>query len=134
MKKIIGIVLLLAVVLGVVVASQGHKGTNTAMNMDSSHSMGSMSADAMSAKKTDQVVITNFKFVPQTITVKKGTKVTWSNKDGVAHTVTADAMPGPDSGKIAAGETYSYTYSQAGTFTYYCDIHEDMKATIIVTE
>jgi plastocyanin len=134
MKKIIGIVLVLAIVMGVVVASQSHKSTDTAMNMDSSHSMGNMSADATSAKKTDQVVITNFKIAPMTITVRKGTKVTWTNKDSVAHTVTADTMPGPDSGKITGGATYSYTYTKTGTFTYYCDIHEDMKATVIVTE
>lgn len=60
-----------------------------------------------------------------------GTTVTWTNDDTAAHTVTAD--DGSFDERIAAGETVTVTFDEAGTFAYHCDIHTSMTATVIVT-
>jgi plastocyanin len=63
--------------------------------------------------------------------VKVGTKVTWTNHDGVAHTVTADNKAF-SSGPITSGKSFSFTFTKAGTYSYACSIHTVMKGTIIV--
>ena len=77
-----------------------------------------------------------FAFSPATITIKVGTTVTWTNNTGAPHTVTSDDGTTFDSGvsnPIAAnGGTFSFTFTKAGTFTYHCQIHPFMKATVIV--
>ena len=71
-------------------------------------------------------------FVPATFTVKAGQAVTWANKDGSTHTVTS--TPGTQFDKtLAAGDTFKFTFAQAGTYQYYCTIHPWMKGTIVVT-
>jgi|ERR1035437_9566531 plastocyanin len=79
----------------------------------------------------NEVFIQGMAFSPVTLTVTTGTAVKWTNKDGVNHTVTSDNALF-DSGNIATNGTYSYTFNNAGTFTYHCSIHPTMKATIIV--
>lgn len=78
----------------------------------------------------------SFAFSPATITVKAGTTITWTNNTGAPHTVTSDDGTSFDSGinnPIAAnGGTYSFTFTKAGTYTYHCQIHPFMKATVIV--
>lgn len=77
-----------------------------------------------------------FAFSPATITIKVGTTVTWTNNTGAPHTVTSDDGTTFDSGintPISAnGGTFSFTFTKAGTFTYHCQIHPFMKATVIV--
>ena len=79
------------------------------------------------------VTISNFAFSPATITVPVGTKVTWTNQDSTDHTVTADNGTTFDSGHIAPGATFSFTFTTAGTFPYHCNIHTSMTAKVIVT-
>lgn len=84
---------------------------------------------------TSSVVIENFAFSPANITVKKGTTVSWTNKDSATHTVTEnDSQTGPDSGNLATGKSYSFTYSTVGAFKYHCAIHPNMVGTVTVTE
>jgi plastocyanin len=73
----------------------------------------------------------NFAFSPATLTVKVGTKVTWTNKDQVTHTVTAD-QGAFNSGLLPSGNSFSFTFTTAGTFSYHCNIHHSMTATIVV--
>jgi amicyanin len=79
----------------------------------------------------------SFAFSPTTLTIKVGSTVTWTNMTPAPHTVTSDDGKSFDSGlsnPIApSGGTYSFTFKQAGTFSYHCQIHPYMKATIIVT-
>ena len=77
------------------------------------------------------VTIANMGFSPDTLTVKVGDKVTWTNQDSVEHTATADDNSF-DTGAIAQGQSRSITFSKAGTYTYHCNIHPSMKAKIIV--
>lgn len=79
----------------------------------------------------NSVTISNFAFSPATLTVKVGTKVTWTNNDSVAHTATAD-QGAFNSPTLETGSTYSFTFTKAGTYTYHCAIHSYMTATIVV--
>jgi plastocyanin len=79
-----------------------------------------------------QVKIINFSYDPVNLSVASGTTVQWTNEDSVPHTVTSDDGVW-DSGAIAPGGTFTYTFEQAGTFAYHCTIHPNMKATIEVT-
>jgi plastocyanin len=69
------------------------------------------------------IVIQNSQFgQTQPIIVSAGTKVTWANKDSTEHTVTSDTgLFG--SSILSPGQTFSYTFSNAGTFNYHCLIH-----------
>lgn len=80
----------------------------------------------------NEVYIENMKFSPSTITVSLNTTVTWTNKDGMSHTVTSttDLF---DSGSIGDGHTYSYTFTTAGTFYYKCSYHSSMTGEVVVT-
>jgi plastocyanin len=77
------------------------------------------------------VVVYNMSFGPSTLTVAKGTTVTWQNTDGIAHTATSDAGSW-DSGNIPAGGSKSVTFNTVGTFPYHCTVHPMMTATIVV--
>jgi nitrite reductase (NO-forming) len=80
-------------------------------------------------------------FSPNSITVKVGATVTWTNTDDMFHTVTSGTSTGtagtPDgtfnSGFIAPGQTWSYTFTAAGTFPYFCTPHPWMVGKVIVT-
>ena len=89
------------------------------------------------------VAIQNFTFTPQTLTVKAGTKVTWTNKDSTVHDVTSTNGPGTNatttstfaSGTLNSGQSFSFTFTKAGTYFYECSIHAmmaSMHAKIIV--
>lgn len=74
--------------------------------------------------------ITNFAFVPATVTISKGTTVVWTERDsGISHTVTGTGF---DSGPLSQGDTFNQTFNDAGTFNYHCSIHATMTGTIIV--
>lgn len=70
---------------------------------------------------------------PGTITVKKGTTVTWNNKDGYAHTVTSDDGTSFNSGSLAGGASFSYVAATAGTIKYHCNFHSNMNGSLVVT-
>jgi plastocyanin len=80
----------------------------------------------------NSVSIVNMSFSPGTITVAINSTVTWTNNDGVAHTVTSTTPGLFDSGSLASGKTFSYTFSVAGTYAYKCSFHSSMLGTIIV--
>ncbi len=88
------------------------------------------------AGQTASVEMRNISFNPPTLQVKVGTKVTWTNKDDVDHTATSDTGVW-DSGALSNGATFSFTFTQAGTFPYYCRPHgapggNGMSGTIVV--
>jgi plastocyanin len=81
---------------------------------------------------TRTVSIQNFSFKPAHITIKRGTKVRWINKDSTAHTATANNGRSFDSGRLRPGQRYTHTFKSAGNKPYHCEIHTDMKGTITV--
>jgi plastocyanin len=80
---------------------------------------------------TNEVFIQGMAFNPATITVAANTTITWTNKDAVGHTVTSDDSLF-DSGIIGTNETFSFTFTTAGTYPYHCTPHPSMKATVKV--
>ncbi len=73
---------------------------------------------------------------PQRVTIQKGATVVWINQEADTHTVTADDGKF-DSGDLDLGGMFSFTFNEAGTFPYYCEIHGDrggvdMAGTIVV--
>lgn len=79
------------------------------------------------------VTIQDYAYGPAKLVVKKGTTVTWTNKDVAKHTVTGK-NGGPKSELFGQNETYSYTFDTVGTFDYFCEPHPYMKASVQVTE
>ncbi len=80
-----------------------------------------------------EVNISNFAFNPATLTVTVGTTVKWTNQDQMDHTVTADDKSF-DSGQLAQGKSFSFTFTKEGTYTYHCSNHPSMLGKIIVSK
>ena len=78
------------------------------------------------------VTIRLVKFSPETIEVRTGQTVEWANNDLTPHTVTSQGTGDLNSGSIDAGASWRHTFTQAGSFPYYCTFHPEMKGTIIV--
>jgi plastocyanin len=73
----------------------------------------------------------NRAYAPDELNVAVGTAVTWMNTDSIAHTSTSNAA-GWDSGIVAPGGAFSFTFQTAGTFPYHCAIHPGMIGTVVV--
>ena len=86
-----------------------------------------------SAVAPNTVVMGSGSFSPASITVSRGTTVTWRNADGVVHTSTSDGTAW-DTGDVQAGGSKTTTFNTAGTFSYHCTYHRamGMVGTIIV--
>ena len=82
------------------------------------------------------VAIRTFQFAPDTLRVKAGTRVVWTNADDIEHTITSgtpDARDGRFNGVLdKRGATYSAVIKRAGTYRYFCDRHRFMNGTVIV--
>jgi plastocyanin len=93
-----------------------------------------VTSTSSSSGSTTEISIANYSFSPDTLTIKVGTTVTWTNQDSVIHTVTSDTGVF-DSGSLDQGKSFSYTFNAAGTFPYHCTPHHArMAGTIVVTE
>ncbi len=90
---------------------------------------------APAASKTAAVTIKGFAFSPATLTVDKGTVVTFTNNDSATHTVSSGANRAKD-GKfdqsLSGGNETTITFDTSGTVEYFCNIHSSMKATVVV--
>jgi plastocyanin len=88
------------------------------------------------AAGTTSVDIKLFQFKPKALEVKKGDTVTWVNGDAIEHSVTSGKPGKPteafDSGFFTKGSSFSHTFDQEGSFTYFCKRHLNMQATVKV--
>ncbi|WOT35207.1 cupredoxin domain-containing protein [Streptomyces coeruleorubidus] len=93
-------------------------------------------AQPAAAKADHQVDIMGNKFGDgKQLVVEVGQTVQWTNHDSVPHTVTTTKAPVKfDSGTLEQGDSWSYTFSKAGTYEYYCAVHPDMVASVKVVE
>jgi plastocyanin len=87
----------------------------------------SMAADP----PTVNVKIDNFSFTPATLTVKAGTQITWTNADDIPHTVVSDSQEFK-SKVLDTNETFTFTPSKPGTYSYFCSIHPKMTGKVVV--
>jgi len=86
---------------------------------------------AQQKAETTEVKIDNFSFGPGTLTVPAGTTVTWTNSDDIPHTVVS--TDGVFKSKVLdTDEKFSFTFSKAGTYPYFCSIHPKMTGKVIV--
>jgi plastocyanin len=82
---------------------------------------------------SSEVKIDNFSFSPATLAVPVGTTVTWTNRDDIPHTVVSTDDPKPFKSKVLdTDEKFSYTFSKAGTYPYFCSVHPKMTGKVIV--
>jgi plastocyanin len=87
-------------------------------------------AGAQQKPETTEVKIDNFSFGPATLTVAVGTSVTWTNRDDIPHTVVS--TDGAFKSKVLdTDEKFSFTFSKAGTYPYFCSIHPKMTGKVI---
>ena len=77
------------------------------------------------------VTIDNFSFTPPTLSVKVGTQITWTNRDDVPHTVVSEEWP-LRSKTLDTDETFTFTPTKPGTYTYFCSIHPKMTGKVVV--
>ncbi len=78
------------------------------------------------------IEIKDFSFQPDSITVPVGTTIRWINGDQVSHTVTSNDGKF-DSSAIEKDGQFNFTFSEPGTYSYYCKIHPSMKGVVTVT-
>jgi plastocyanin len=91
----------------------------------------SVTANDQPSTANAAVKIDNFSFGPQTITVPVGATVTWTNSDDIPHTaVSTDSVF--KSKVMDTDEKFSYTFTKAGTYPYYCSIHPKMTGKVVV--
>lgn len=97
------------------------------------HSPTTIGASAPAAASSYSVQITNYAYSPASINVNEGDTITWTNQDTVPHTVTTSSGPqtlsSPD---LSKGQSWSFTFTQPGTYSYYCAVHPYMRAQVIV--
>ena len=74
----------------------------------------------------------DFTFSPRDLVIRAGDTVTWRNEDPYAHWVVSTEPDVLDSGEMSQAQVYSKPFPRAGTYTYYCNIHNYMKATVTV--
>ena len=98
---------------------------------DSEGSTATASGAAAPAGPVTAVAIQDFAFSPQTVTVKVGSSITWTNGDGSAHSVKS-ADGSFVSQDLEQGQTFTTTFTAPGTHPYVCDIHNFMTGTVAV--
>jgi plastocyanin len=125
-RRLAGLLAALTVLALATACGSSSAGGGGAPSAPSSASTGSAAASGGST-----VEINNFMFMPATLTVAVGTTVTWKFDDSTQHTVTA-ADKSFASPPMAGGQTYTHTFTAAGTVAYHCSIHPFMTGTIVV--
>jgi plastocyanin len=135
MRRIVFLVTVAALVLVstpfVVSAVGAHKQTK-AVTSQQPKAVASKQPEAVASRHpTRTVVIQGFRFKPANITIKRGTRVRWINKDSAPHTVTANNRAF-GSGHLRKGQRYSHTFKTAGKKGYHCNIHPFMRGSIVV--
>jgi len=87
---------------------------------------------ASRAADPDHVTIDSFAFTPKALTVKAGTKVTWTNKDQTIHSIVCPQLK-LKSDPLDTDDSFSYIFQKAGTYNYACGLHPYMKGQVVVT-
>ncbi len=95
-------------------------------------SAGSPGSSANTAEPASaEVKVDNFSFGPATLTVAVGTTVTWTNRDDIPHTVVSTDKVFKST-VLDTDEKFSFTFSKAGTYPYFCSIHPKMTGSVVV--
>jgi plastocyanin len=134
LKRFIAPVLIVLALALVACGDSGDDTTESSAGSDTtSEPSGSTPAPSGEASRSEKVKIVEFIYGPDPVTVQVGGKVIWQNEDTAPHTATADDGSF-DTGTLERGKIKSETFKQAGTFTYFCEIHPTMHGTVEVVE
>ncbi|MHB8579872.1 MAG: cupredoxin domain-containing protein [Ignavibacteriaceae bacterium] len=92
----------------------------------------------VSTPTTNQIIMQNIAFIPDSLTISKGTTITWINKDAMTHTVTSGTpilQTGLfDSGDMMQSQSFSYKFDSTGTFKYFCKVHPSLMQAVITVK
>jgi plastocyanin len=89
-------------------------------------------ATAVSAQAADtNIIIDQFTFTPQRVTVKAGATVAWINDDDIPHTV-ASSTKVFKSKALDTSDKFSFTFTTPGVYEYFCSLHPHMTGAIVV--
>ena len=136
--SVIGVLLLTAALSGCSGTSTATKygagplPTVTATTTTGRYSSAPTGSTAGPAASGSTLSIKDFSFTPAALTVKSGTKVSVTNNDSASHTWTATDKTF-DSGDLATGKSFTFTFTKPGTYSYVCSIHAAMHGTVTVT-
>jgi LPXTG-motif cell wall-anchored protein len=83
------------------------------------------------AAASGSVTVADYSFAPATITISQGDTVTWTNNGPTPHSATSTGGSF-DTGIFPAGQSRSHTFTEAGSFSYFCTPHPQMKGTVVV--
>jgi amicyanin len=90
-------------------------------------------APARAEAATQHVAMENYAYSQSALTIQVGDTVTWTNHDQAPHDVVTTSGPASlQSPMLAQGESWSFTFTVPGTYSYYCSVHPDMRAQVIV--
>jgi plastocyanin len=92
---------------------------------------GAVAAQDATKKDANEITIDNFTFTPKELTVAVGTTVKWVNHDDIPHTV-VEKNTTFRSKALDTDDSYSFTFTSAGTFDYFCGLHPHMVGQVIV--
>ena len=92
---------------------------------------GTVTAQDATKKDANEITIDNFTFTPKELTVAVGTTVKWLNHDDIPHTI-VEKKTTFRSKALDTDESYSFTFTSAGTFDYFCGLHPHMVGQVIV--
>ena len=90
-----------------------------------------LACGALAAEQKSVVTIDNFTFAPPELIVAAGTTVKWVNRDDIPHTV-VEGNTSFRSKALDTDDSFTYTFANAGTFSYFCSLHPHMTGKIIV--
>ena len=92
---------------------------------------GTVAAQDATKKDANEITIDNFTFTPKELTIAVGTTVKWVNHDDIPHTI-VEKKTTFRSKALDTDDSYSFTFTSAGTFDYFCGLHPHMVGQVIV--
>ena len=122
----VGAVILIAAAMGYAMAGKGGGSESNKLN-----DLKAVPQAPDAETGVNVVTIDNFTFAPQSLVVPVGTTVTWINRDDIPHTIKGTESP-IKSSALDTDDKFSFTFTEAGEFPYFCGIHPHMSGTIVV--
>jgi amicyanin len=132
-NKIIMYLLLVMALLIIALPLAGCAGSGSTAGTSAAEATGPTVTHETNPASKNEISIKGNAFNPDNLSIKVGDTVTWINNDSYAHTVKT-AKGEFDSGNMASGAKFSFTFDKEGTYDYICGIHTFMKGKIVVTK
>ena len=94
---------------------------------------GALAAVEAAAEREAAITVDNFTFAPPVLTVAAGTRVVWTNRDDIPHTVVgADDPRALRSPPLDTDDRFAFAFAAPGTYRYFCSLHPHMQGTVVV--